>query len=122
MHSILFLLKGGFVSTYKKLAGKHYRVENGIEVEYKIGSVIEATAEELKKHDPALATWQLIKETKEDEKPKIPEVSLKAVPIEGTKLFNVLNEATKENINDVPLTRRAAFSLIKEYTEEEATE
>jgi hypothetical protein len=106
------------MSLYKKIAGIHYRKEAGGVVAYKPGMTIDATEAELKKHDPELATWKLVEEVVEkvEETPVLPEFQIEKI---GEKQYNVINTATGEKLNDVPLTRKEAYSLIKTTTSEE---
>lgn len=105
---------------FRKRMGVHYRKEHGREVAYKPGSIIEATEAELRIHDELLTTWEPIEGSNSDEEPKVNPKRLKVVKIEGTSLFNVVNEDTKQPINDIPLSRKVAFALVKEKQTDDA--
>lgn len=59
------------MAKWRKTKGVHHRRENGKEITYKQGCVIDAEEEELRIHDPSLSTWQRV----EDDTKIMPSIS-----------------------------------------------
>jgi hypothetical protein len=127
---------------FKKLTGSFYRKENRILKKYIPGNIIDATQEELEKGDPGLKTWEKVGESpiavtkdafhtvkiEQNDASKLIEEKkavgvlkrgknvLKVVPVENSDdLFNVVNEKTGENLNDVPLNEEDANKLVEDF-------
>jgi hypothetical protein len=127
---------------FKKIRGKHNRRENGREVHYASGDIIEATEEELRIHDPKLVTWEKVieEEEKSVEEGKPVEDTIDA-PKEGTKQPQITRVTSKTEIsmiergdskgwdviglkkgkivktyNDEPLTEEEARKLVEDFS------
>lgn len=128
------------MAKFRKISGVHYRQEGRVKVAYRPGSTIEATEEELRNVDPQLRTWERLSDkatsevavetpqiapvvSKEIEKQKDASLTqtkltrrsakkFEAVERGDKKGWDVINVKTKKAINDAPMTREEADTLI----------
>ena len=112
---------------FKKLRGTHNRKEGRVLKTYKSGDVIEVESdEELRIHDPNLATWQLIEDKTEPATAATPTKTSRFSRTKTTMVveereekdgYNVRNVKSGKIINDDPLTMEEAKTLIEDATE-----
>lgn len=107
---------------FVKLTGRFYRKEDGKDVCYGPGSEIEATEEELRKHDEKLTTWKPSDPAYVAEEIPPPVVAKKTLKVKHKEgdIFDVVNENSGKTLNDIPLTREQAEDIVTGSEEPEA--